>query len=118
MRFASGPATDVWTIVLVLLVLAGAIVAAVLVVRSARPGAGPTPGPLSPGRLAYELAIGVGMMVVGGLLLLAAAWFLLVALFIGPYAGGGWPWPLLPGALFGLLGVALALAGRRHLLRF
>ncbi|HUY60254.1 MAG TPA: hypothetical protein VMW49_00110, partial [Candidatus Dormibacteraeota bacterium] len=105
-------------LVVALLLVAAAVVTLLLVRRRGPGPAGPGGGPLSPGRLAYELTLGVGMLVVGGLLLLAAAWLCVIALVEVSFPGGSWVLPLIPALLSGLVGMALALEGRRRLLRF
>ena len=101
-----------------LLLLAAAAVALAVVRRRLRASARrASTGPLPPGRLAYELTLGVGALVVGGLLLLVAAWFCVLALAAASLPGGPWGLPLILALLCGLIGMALFLLGRDRLLR-
>ncbi|MHB8555670.1 MAG: hypothetical protein ACYDCB_08470 [Candidatus Dormibacteria bacterium] len=90
----------------------------------APPGDGDSPG-AHPGRVAYEITLGVLGLVVSGSLLLISLWLLIAGVmgpglfFYAPSVSG--PWPLLltivPALLVGFMGVLLGRAVRRRLLR-
>jgi len=93
--------------------------------RMAAPPAGGDPPGGHPGRVAYEITLGVLGLVVSGSLLLISLWLLFAGVagpslfFYAPSVSG--PWPLLlaivPALLVGFMGILIGRAARRRLLR-
>ncbi len=92
--------------------------------RSVPPGGGDLPS-AHPGRVAYEITLGVLGLVVSGSLLLISLWLLIAGVmgpglfFYAPSVSG--PWlsllAIVPALLVGVMGVLIGRAARRRLLR-
>lgn len=73
---------------------------------------------MTPGHLAYNMALGVGGLVLGGLMLLGAAWILLVAVLSAALGGGTDVLvTLVLLVVLSAIGAALVVQGRSRLLR-
>ncbi|MHB1500241.1 MAG: hypothetical protein ACYCYK_03575 [Candidatus Dormibacteria bacterium] len=125
-------------LVLLLLLLGLAVLLTLVMMRSSRrhrtqlpsgPGAAtglPEPsGATGPGRLAYEVTIGVAGLIVGGLLILVALWWLLLGvtasalLFSSPSGSSvpNWLPSLVVGLVIGAAGAGVFWLARTRLLR-